>query len=170
MFRACLGLLLAFAIGASADLVTVPRPSPEFAILKPGGGQLLLSHYRGKVVLVEFLLTTCSHCQDEAELLDKLYKQYAGRGLQVLGIAYNTTEAAAVTAFIQKTRATFPVGSSPMPQVIDYLRASAAEPMSFPQVVLIDRKGEIRIQTGQHGDNQMQDESFLRAQIEKLLH
>ncbi|MGH9667218.1 MAG: TlpA disulfide reductase family protein [Bryobacteraceae bacterium] len=164
-----MGLLLAFAAGAPADIVVAPRRSPELAILKPGGGQLLLSRYRGKVVVVEFLLTTCSHCQEESELLDKLYKQYSPRGLQVLGIAYNTTDPAAVTAFVQKTHATFPVGSSPMPQVIDYLRASAGEPLSFPQVVLIDRKGTIRVQTGQHGDNQMQDERFLRGQIEKLL-
>lgn len=36
----------------------VPRKSPEFAISMPGGGQRLLSQYRGKVVALAFLSTT----------------------------------------------------------------------------------------------------------------
>jgi hypothetical protein len=37
---------------AAAD---VPRKSPEFAVLMPNGGQLLLSNYRGKVVCLHFI-------------------------------------------------------------------------------------------------------------------
>ena len=72
LVRAAPFALLMLAAVAPADLLMAPRPSPEFAILKPAGGQLLLSHYRGKIVVVEFLLTTCPHCQEEAKLLDKL--------------------------------------------------------------------------------------------------
>jgi len=45
-------------LGAVLSLAaTIPRPSPEFAIRGPAG-QLLLSQFRGKVVLLYFLFTT----------------------------------------------------------------------------------------------------------------
>ena len=51
----CIGLLVAAvsAIGAQ-----IPRPSPEFAIQMPNGQHELLSKHKGKVVVLEFMLTT----------------------------------------------------------------------------------------------------------------
>ena len=67
----------------------VPRPAPEFVIKLTSGQQLLLSQYRGKVVALEFLSTTCPHCQTCSALLDRLYKEYGPRGFQPLGVAFN---------------------------------------------------------------------------------
>ncbi|MGI8988644.1 MAG: hypothetical protein ACR2I2_03535 [Bryobacteraceae bacterium] len=53
--RTLLVLALA-AVSAVAD--SLPRQSPEFAIQMPGGGQTLLSSYKGKVVVLAFLFTT----------------------------------------------------------------------------------------------------------------
>ncbi|MDQ6664873.1 MAG: hypothetical protein M3Z23_10815 [Acidobacteriota bacterium] len=51
--------MLIFALAAvSAFADSVPRQSPEFAIQMSGGGQTLLSSYKGKVVVVAFLFTT----------------------------------------------------------------------------------------------------------------
>ena len=51
--------LLGFALSlAPAAAATVPRPSPEFAIRMPDGRQLLLSSFKGKVIVLEFLFTT----------------------------------------------------------------------------------------------------------------
>ncbi len=43
------------AFGISA---TVPRKAPEFVTNMPGGSQDLLSHYRGKIVVMAFMFTT----------------------------------------------------------------------------------------------------------------
>lgn len=51
-------LLVLLLAAASAFPAQAPRPAPEFAIQMPGGGQTLLSGYRGKVVLLAFLFTT----------------------------------------------------------------------------------------------------------------
>ncbi|HZT37585.1 MAG TPA: hypothetical protein VFA28_06790 [Bryobacteraceae bacterium] len=48
-------LLLA---GFSAFAVTIPRRAGEVAIAVPGKGQELLSNYRGKVVVLAFILVT----------------------------------------------------------------------------------------------------------------
>jgi hypothetical protein len=50
--------LAAFAILMAAALAQqVPRPAGEF-VVNFGGGQLLLSQFSGKVVLLAFLYTT----------------------------------------------------------------------------------------------------------------
>ncbi|HLJ13047.1 MAG TPA: TlpA disulfide reductase family protein [Bryobacteraceae bacterium] len=169
--RIFFAVLLAASLGSLsfAELMTTPRRSPEFAILMPGGGQLLLSSYRGKVVLLEFLVTTCSHCQHEAQVVSKLYEEFAPRGFQALGVAFDTTDPAAVANFSRNFQVKFPVGFSPRPPVTDYLNVSATNRLMVPQVVLIDRKGMIRVQTPPEGDARMQDETFLRSQIEELL-
>ena len=50
---------LAFA-ALAADTA---RPSPPFTILRPGAAPIQLSQYRGKIVALAFIQTTCSHCQ-----------------------------------------------------------------------------------------------------------
>ena len=57
------GLLLS---GLALMGAEVPRQSPEYALTLPGGQQELLSKYKGKVVAMEFLFTTCPHCQKSA--------------------------------------------------------------------------------------------------------
>ncbi len=51
---AALALLAASAAGAQ----TIPRPSPDFAIQMPGGKQIKVSDYSGKVLCLVFILTT----------------------------------------------------------------------------------------------------------------
>ena len=55
-----------------AMAVDVPRPAPEFSAKLPNGGQILLSKYRGKVVALEFLFTTCPHCQHASQVMSQL--------------------------------------------------------------------------------------------------
>jgi len=62
----------------------VPRKSPELTITDPSGNQILLSSFKGKVVVVPLMFTTCPHCQREAQMLTKLQKEFAGRPLQIV--------------------------------------------------------------------------------------
>ena len=56
-------------VGASETLV---HKSPELAFKIPGQGERLLSQYRGKVVALEFILTTCPHCQAASQIMNKM--------------------------------------------------------------------------------------------------
>ncbi len=47
----------AFAAG-TALAVNIPRPAGELAIALPNGGQELLSKYRGRPVILSFILST----------------------------------------------------------------------------------------------------------------
>ena len=92
---------LALAISALA-MPPVPRKSPEFTIVEPSGKQTLLSSLKGKVVVIEFLSTTCPHCQQASMMFSRLYKELGPRGFQPLGVAFNTgVTPAMVTGFVQ---------------------------------------------------------------------
>ena len=59
----------------------VPRPTKEFTIILPSGKQTLLSSYRGKVVMMAFMFTTCPHCQALSKVITKLQGELGPRGI-----------------------------------------------------------------------------------------
>ncbi len=173
MIRSLLALTL--GIGA-AFAVDVPRKSPELAFTLPDGKQALLSQYRGKVVALEFLLTTCPHCQRASSVLEKLYKEFGPRGVQVLGVAINqpptgTTPGQQAASYVKTLALSYPVGFTAHEMAADYLQNPIMARMLMPQLVLIDRKGMIQAQYA--GDNpffeEAKEEANMREAIEKIL-
>lgn len=147
-----------------------PRKAPELTILEPSGKQSLLSSYRGKVVALVFILTTCPHCQAECGLLTKLHEELGAKGFQPIAVAINDTNGSLVTSFIQNFHPSFPVGYLPQRQtVLDYLQVSDKNPWMVPQVLLIDRKGMIVEQSSPQGTEALQEEGSLRQKITDLL-
>jgi peroxiredoxin len=158
----------AFAFSAMATL-PLPRKAPELTITEPSGKQMLLSSYKGKVVVVEFLFTTCSHCQAEAQMLTKLQKELGPKGLQVLGFGFNDNAKVLVDGFVQENKVGYPVGAGSQDTVMSYLGYSVMDRYNVPQVVVIDRKGMIRAQSGVQGDPNLQDETYMRNLLQGLL-
>ena len=70
-------LLAAAAAGAQ---VKAPRPAPEFQIAEPSGRTAKRSSYRGDVVLLAFIVTSCSHCQAASGEFEKLQSDFGRRG------------------------------------------------------------------------------------------
>jgi peroxiredoxin len=148
----------------------VPRKSPEFTITDPSGKQILLSSFKGKVVVMPLMFTTCPHCQNEAKMLTKLQKEFAGRPLQVLGTAFNDEANGPVVAqFIKEFNVGFPVGYAKRDSVISYLGLSVMDRWVVPQVAVIDKKGNIVAQSDAMGTPTLQDENYMRTLIDKLL-
>ena len=56
------------------------REAPELFLTDTSGKQVRLSLLRGKVVVLEFMLTTCPHCQNTARLLSRLQREYGPKG------------------------------------------------------------------------------------------
>jgi peroxiredoxin len=159
-----------FALTFSAmAALPVPRKAPELTITEPSGKQTLLSNFKGKVVVVEFLYTTCSHCQAEARMLTKLQKELGPKGFQVLGLGFNDNAQVLVEGFIQENGVGYPVGAGSPDTVMSYLGYSVMDRYVVPQVVVIDRKGMIRAQSGVQGDPNLQDETYMRNLLQGLL-
>jgi thiol-disulfide isomerase/thioredoxin len=171
--RTALSLLAAPAFAAETGkngAARVPRPSPEFAIQTVEGGTLLLSQYKGKVVLLEFLITTCPHCQRASQLLERLYKEFGPKGFQPLGVAINDMAKMLVPDYKKNFGVTFPVGFSPRDPVYNYLEKSPIYQLYMPTIVGIDRKFQIRAQhPGEDQEFWKDEEKNIRALIATLL-
>ncbi len=162
-------LLLGVSLLASAGQAL--RKAPELSFNIPGKGPQLLSQYRGKVVALSFIFTTCPHCQAESKVMTKFQQEFASRGLQVLDIAVNPNADLLVENFKKDYQVGFPVGWVPQDQMVAFMGFSSAR-FVVPQLVLIDRKGMIHYQTpaleDENWDKLMKEEA-IRQHIEELL-
>lgn len=160
--------LIAAAIPGLAQ-PPLERKSPEFTLVDVNGKESLLSSYRGKVLVVAFVHTTCPHCQAYSTVLEKLYKELGPRGFQPIDVAWNDNAKLLVDGFAHQLGLTFPVYYSSYDPVMSFMRFSIMDRPVVPQEVLIDRKGNIRAQSPPQGDPNLQDENYLRKTILELL-
>lgn len=166
LLKLCLAPLVAASVLFGVE---VPRKAPEFVIQLPQGGQKLLTDYRGKVVCLEFLFTTCPHCQHSAQVLTQLQKEYGPKGFQAIGVAFNPMSKMLVNDFVKDYKVGFPVGYAERDPVNAFLQNPPTEGLHVPQLVFIDRKGTIRKQSLPRNDNSTGIEANVRKTIEELL-
>ena len=181
--KSLFGFILLSAVSTVSLLagdVVVPRKAPELAFTIPGEGQKLLSQYRGKVVALEFIMTTCPHCQAASREMTKYQEEFGKRGLQVIDLAINALDgtggpseaAEMVTRFKNSFQVGFPVGYLPRAEMMNFMGFTLADRMVVPQLALIDRKGIIHYQTPPTSGPQWESimkEPGLREHLEELL-
>jgi len=155
-----------------ATETNTPRKAPELAFSVPGQGQKLLSQYRGRVVALEFIFTTCPHCQAASRVMTKFQEEYSSRGFQALDVAINDNADLLVDNFVKDYQVGFPVGWTTRDQMLTFMGFSMAERFVVPQLVLIDRKGVIHYQTPATSNDdygKLMKEDAIRQHIEELL-
>jgi thiol-disulfide isomerase/thioredoxin len=150
------------------------------AFTVPGQGQKLLSQYRGKVVGLEFISTTCPHCQAASKVMTRFQQEFGPRGFQALDVAINALDESpdpnraneVVTGFISKFQVGFPAGWVQREQFMSFMGFSIMDRVVIPQLVMIDRKGLIHYETPA-GDSPEREtllnENAIRQHIEELL-
>lgn len=171
--RVTAGAVLAAMMAAAGAAQQVPRKAPDWAISTVNGEPITLSQYKGKVVLLAFILTTCPHCQKTVGYLAKDQQTYGPRGFQVLASAIDQGVPGVIPPFVKQFQLPFPVGyntdGDAMLRLMGYDRSHL--PL-MPILLFIDRQGMIREQhegrdeAGFFNENQEQN---LRKTIEALL-
>jgi peroxiredoxin len=168
----------ALALGASAAAFrlpliaapTLPRTAPELVMRRGSGELILLSKCKGKVVLLELLLTTCPHCQHCAQVVQKVWEEYQSRGVLALGAAVNDEARNDLLRFEILSGAKFPIGVSDRVQAYKFLQADMnAGPVYFPQLVFVDRQGMIRAQYEGSDEFFRDEEQNIKNMLEMLL-
>src|SRR5215216_6447227 len=82
-------LVALLACAAFVQAQEIPRPAMDYVITLPNGQTTSVGKYKGKVMAVEFLLTTCPHCQKTSRALSQATKEFGAKGFQALGVAIN---------------------------------------------------------------------------------
>src|SRR3954469_22097995 len=81
---------------------------PSFDGMTPAGTHIALASLHGKVVILNFWASWCADCRPEMPALERLHRDFASRGLVILGV--NAREdAAMVQRFAKELALTFPV-------------------------------------------------------------
>ena len=163
--------LLMVASTLAAPSGSIPRRSPEFSINQSSGKQILLSSFQGKVIVIEFLFLRSARCLRMAQTLNRLSLDLGPRGLQPVAIVFGPNADMPQTAyFADDFKLTYPVGFATPDKVDSYLARGPNEVLNIPQVVVIDRQGMIRAQSGgKGGDPTLENENTLRAMLDGLL-
>ena len=167
MKRSIAVLLMGAMFGIAGWSQTAVRKSPELAFTLPGQRQELLSHYRGKVVAIEFVLTTCPHCQAASKVMTKMQARYGSRGFQAIDVAVDQNAGSLVENFSKDYQIGYPVGWVTLDQMMAYM--GFTDRPVVPQLVLIDRSGNIHYQTPRMGDPESMKEEVIEKRIEELL-
>lgn len=165
-----LALVLTIAGLVSGATLSVGKPAPPLKIVEPGGKTTQLSDYKGKVVVVQFLFTYCQHCQRYSRMLTSMQKDLGPKGFQPLGIAIDddvTTQK--VAQYIKEQGVTFPVLVGDRIKIKEYLGVSPNERFGVPQILIVDRKGNVRYQTTPMPEATYFTEAPLRGFLDKLL-
>ena len=165
-------ILLSLAIAAglfAADVnPQVPRKAPEFVLNLPDGTQKLLSSYRGKVIVVQCLFTTCPHCAHASQILSKLNTEFGPKGVQIVGIAFDEMAKLMVPDYIKNNKVNFPVAYSAREPMMVLLGLPPDARLSVPQMIFIDKKGMIRQQSQPVYDEKTATEENMRKMMETL--
>jgi peroxiredoxin len=115
--------------------------------------------FRGKVMVVALAGSWCPNCHDEAAFLAPLYRDYRGRGLEIVSLMFEhfgdfERAAAATQRFRQHydiEYTTLIAGISDKDDAAQKL-PSLERVYAFPTTIFIDRKGRVRkIHTGYSG-------------------
>lgn len=120
------------------------RRAPGFSLPDASIKQYDLADYRGKVVLLEIMLTSCPHCATFASILEEVAKKYAGR-VQILSIVNPPDTTATVAKFIADNKLSYPILFDCGQVAGSYMKATPQKPsFDIPHLFLIDQNGQIR--------------------------
>lgn len=146
-FVGILFILLAFASLALAQRDETGQPAPRFRARTTSGEQYNNDSIKGKVVLFEFWTTWCKYCEEEAELVDDIAKEFKNKNLIVLAVDVLEPDKTVKTYLAQHPR------TVPIVLTKDTNLAAMYNAQVYPIYVVVDKEGNIAgEQRGAAGD------------------
>jgi thiol-disulfide isomerase/thioredoxin len=129
--------LLLSCDGARAGDAPAPGPKADFRLKTVDGRTLGPKDFRGQVVVVDFWATWCGPCHLQARILEPIYRDFKGRGVQFLA-ANVGEEPEQVKKFLKDKPFPYPVLLDPEDDISADLGIVA-----LPTVLVVDKKGKV---------------------------
>jgi peroxiredoxin len=117
---------------------TQRKAAPEFSLKDANGKTVLLSEYRGKVVLLNFWATWCGPCKVEIPWFIEFERRHKDQGFAVVGISMDEDGWPAVRPFIAEAGINYRIlmGDDSVSQLYGGVE-------SLPTTFILDRDGRI---------------------------
>lgn len=128
-------LILVSLCASAAD--ETGQPAPRFRAKTTAGTQFNNESVKGKVVLFEFWTTWCKYCDEEAQLVDDIAKEFSDKGLIVLAVDVLEPDQRVKKYLAEHPR------SVPIVLTKDTNLAAMYNAQVYPIYVVIDRDGNI---------------------------
>ncbi len=129
-------LLLALVLSSCSKRAT----GPPMGWTLENNQRAQLADFKGKVVVLDFYATWCEPCRAETPHLVALQKQYAEKGLQIIGLNVGgDDDRAEVPAFAKEFAVQYPLGYPDDALVETYL----GDNENIPQAFVFDRSGKL---------------------------
>jgi peroxiredoxin len=137
VLRLSLVVALLVACGQAPSLQR--RPAPAFELRDLAGGNVSLASLRGKVVVLDFWATWCGPCKTELPRYNEFFTRNKARGVEVVGVAFDSGEAQEVQDFVAQNRMIYR-------QLLgDDATGDAYGARGLPTTFVIDAEGQIRV-------------------------
>lgn len=131
--------LIALLLALAAP-VTAQEAAPGLVLRDLDGREQSLEGLRGKIVVLNYWATWCVPCLEEMPLLEQIYKDYAARGVVVVGASADEPATQKnIAPFVEKLRLTFPIWTGAT--TLDMERFGLLP--ALPATVIVDRDGRI---------------------------
>ena len=113
------------------------QPAPDFMLARLDGSSLQLSDLRGGIAVVNFWASWCPPCRDEMPDLQRVWEEFEGRDVTVLGVAFQDEEGP-VRDMVGEFGVTYPVGLD-----VDSGIAKSYGVTGPPETFVIDAEGKV---------------------------
>lgn len=135
--------LLAASLSFGANELS-NRRAPGFSLPDSNFKRYDLQDFRGKWLLIDFMITNCPHCEALSHSLEQVKRAYPGR-VHILEIVIAPPETQeTVKKYIEKNKVTIPILFDQGQVAASYFDATPAKPsFDTPHLFVIDPNGRI---------------------------
>ncbi|MFH1327943.1 MAG: TlpA disulfide reductase family protein, partial [Candidatus Bathyarchaeota archaeon] len=76
----------------SRSYAVLGEPAPDFTVMSLDGEKVSLSDFRGNIVVLDFMATSCLQCKLEMEHLRQIHSKYSGEGVVLISVDIDYSE------------------------------------------------------------------------------
>jgi len=126
---------------SNPNALKIGDTAPSIQRPDAGGKPRSLDEWRGKLLVVNFWASWCAPCREEMPLLDRTQQRLADKGLQIVGVAYDSP--AATGDFLGRVPVKYPILIDDPDKGEDLSARFGNGRGVLPYTVLIGRDGRI---------------------------
>jgi peroxiredoxin len=117
----------------------IGKQAPDFTLNSLDGGTVTLSTYRGKWVMLDFWIWTCSACREKLSLVQEIYNRIPKEELAILAI-HNKGRESIIRTYVKGENLTVPVVLDP-----EAIVGALYNVHALPTFFIIDDDGIIQL-------------------------
>jgi peroxiredoxin len=118
-------------------IVNAGDKAPNFSILTDRGRKITPEDFGGKLLVLNFWATWCAPCVEEAPSLNAFQREFAGKGVVVVGVSIDTNEKQ-YKRFLDSFHIAFDTARDP-----DATISSRYGTFEIPETYIIDSSGKV---------------------------